>query len=191
MRSFAAEEPIQASRRGRWWAVLLVGSGFGLAGVWQEMRLTRHLLVDCYPFKMMSDPPADLYAALGRYGPWGILGLSLLLIPLLQLVPWVARRPALMPAILTAAAPAMFWVGVLVAPWVWPGVSTFGENFDGETGLSVAFEFGFWMLGLAVAFDGLGWICGLGLGLVYPGVRVVKGVDHGQARTTMDPHGQS
>jgi hypothetical protein len=174
MRSFAAAEPIRASRRGRWWAVLLVGSAFGLAGVWQGGLLTRHLLVDCYPFKMMSDPPGTLYAALGRYGPWIILGLSLLLIPVLQIVPRVRRRPALMPAILNVAAPAMFWLGVLVAPWVWPGVSTFGQNFDGETGLSVAFEFGFWMLALAAAFGGLGWVCGVGLGLVYPGVRVVE-----------------
>jgi hypothetical protein len=95
------------------------------------------------------------------------------LIPLLQLVPRVRRRPALMPAILNVAAPAMFWVAVLVAPWMWPGVSTFGQNFDGETGLSVAGEFGFWMLALAAAFGGLGGVCGVGLGMVYPGVRVV------------------
>jgi hypothetical protein len=179
------------SARWRRWAVLLVGSGFGLAGVWQGGLLTRHLLVDCYPFKMMSDPSADFYEALGRYGPFAIFGLSLLLIPLLQLVPRVRRRPALIPAILNVAAPAMFWLGVLVAPWVWPGVSTFGENFDGETGLSVAFEFGFWMLALAAAFGGLGLVCAVGLGLVYPGVRVVEeGVDHGRTGTNRDKHGQ-
>jgi hypothetical protein len=138
--------------------------------------LTRHLLVDCYPFKMMGDPPWTLYAALGRFGPFAIFGLSLALIPLLQLVPRVRRRPALIPAILNVAAPAMFGLLVLVAPWVWPGVSTFGDNFDGETGLSVAFELGFWMLALAVAFGGLGAVCGLALGLVYPGARVVKRV---------------
>jgi hypothetical protein len=181
VRSFAAEGPIWASARWRWWAVLFVGSGFGLAGVWQGGLLTRHLLVDCYPFKMMSDPSGDFYAALGRYGPFAIFGLSVLLIPLLQLVPWVRRRPALMPAILNVAAPAMFWLVVLVAPWVWPGVSTFGENFDGETGLSVAFEFGFWMLALAAAFGGLGWVCGVALGLVYPGVRVMR---EGEGLTT-------
>src|SRR3954452_3990550 len=154
MKSFAAEEPLQASRTWRRRAVLLVGSAFGLAGVWQGGLLTRHLLVDCYPFKMMDDPPWTLYAALGRYGPWGIFGLSLLLILGLQLVPRVRRRPALMPAILNVAAPAMFWLVVLVAPWGRAGVSTLGRNFDGETGLSVAFEFGVWRRALAAAFGG-------------------------------------
>ena len=99
----------------------------GLIGIAGEMFALRHLLVNCYPFKMFAYPPAQFYSRLGNWGSVAVLAASV------AAAVFLARKwPPLVPPLTTVLAPlGYFAVGVIATSvtygWSVPAGT---RNFD-------------------------------------------------------------
>lgn len=128
-------------------------AGIGVVG---ELVVLRHLLVDCYPFKMLTYPPWQFYAQLGNYGSVAVFGVMTLVAVV------IARRaPLLVPPVTTAVAPLLYLTVVAVATLVLYGwaVPAGTRNFDGYTIGKATAEFASIATELAAAGLILGGIC--------------------------------
>jgi hypothetical protein len=110
-------------------------ASIGVAG---EIIVLRHLLVDCYPYKMLTYPPSQFYWWLGNGGGVAILAVMLLFAELLS-----RRAPLLVPAAATALTPLVFLATLLIATHVGYGwtVPPGDRNFDGYTVTAATSEF--------------------------------------------------
>lgn len=97
-------------------------------GVVGETAVLRHQLVNCYPFKMFTYPPAHYYQQLGNLGAFGVGALAILIVIVLS-----RRAPLLAPPAATVLAPFLYVVLVAVITTVLYGwtVPAGTRNFDG------------------------------------------------------------
>jgi hypothetical protein len=127
-----------------------------LTGVAGELVLLRHRLVDSYPFKIFSYPPAEFYEAAGNYGSLGILAVTVALA-------WALRRrmPLLLPPLLTTLTPLLFLallLGLTSARYGWT-VPADARNFDGYAVGAATGEFAGTALPLAATGFVIGGLC--------------------------------
>jgi hypothetical protein len=125
-------------------------------GVVGELTLLRHLLVDSYPFKLFTYPPASFYEHLGNVGSFVVLGLMALLASV------VARKASWpVPLIVTAFAP-LTYLALLVATtsaiygWVVPPEM---RNYDDYQIAAATLEFARTAVGLATGGFVIGGTC--------------------------------
>ena len=132
--------------------VLLVIGGIGAVG---QALILVHDLVECYPYKVMSHPPADFYAGIARVG--------VVLAPAAAVAAaWVlpGRAQSWLAAVATVLSPVVF-VGVFVAAHVAAGVAMgTTANFDHTTPWAVLLDFAWRAAGLAVVGGAVGAVGG-------------------------------
>lgn len=141
-------------------AALVIGS----AGAFGQAALLWRMLVNSYPYKMMSFPPGDFYAGIGYAG--------LLIAPLLAVVVSNLLKPArlwLVPALPVVLCPVLFWCVYKAAFLLRElrGNVEVGRNFDDTTPAVVEQEFAYQALWLGVAGLCVGLVCGLVLWLSF------------------------
>lgn len=131
----------------------VVIAGIGVVG---ELVLLRHLLVNCYPFKMFTYPPSGFYAHLGNFGSLAILAAMALLTIVIA-----RKRAAFLPLIMTVLTPLLYFglvVAMTAALYGWtvpPNV----RNFDDYTIAYAISEFEWHARELAMGGAVVGGIC--------------------------------
>ena len=122
-------------------------------GVVGEVFLLRHELVDCYPFKIMSYPPAGFYEHVAIIG-----GVGVLLFAVGASIFSAARWPEITPAALTFLGPIVA-IGILaIATSIFYGwsVPALTHNFDETTIVGATWEFA----KVALAYSAAGLVGG-------------------------------
>ena len=112
----------------------------GLVGLFGQTSILHNSLVHSYPFKMMNIPPAEFYASVGAWGYYlsvaaGISGLAFSIRLKKYLI-------AVVPVIL---GPLCYWLTFETAHLVrgFSHEDMTGRNFDGYTGYTARYEFGY------------------------------------------------
>jgi len=132
--------------------LLAIVGGIGAMG---QAAILSHDLADCYPYKIMSQPPAEFYTLIAR------VGVVIAPVAAMAVAWWLCRRATLaLPAVATLLCPAgylLVFVGAHIVVGVEMGTTA---NFDQTTPMEVAYDFAGVAGGLAAAGVGVGAICG-------------------------------
>ena len=134
--------------------------GLTVTGVTGEVFILRHELIECYPFKMMTYPPAAFYEHLGNAGAFVIAAI------LVTVGVWWARTwPMTAPPGLALLGPLLYLAAVAALTVVCFGASVPSgmRNLDGYTIRQATADFGRVAAGLSIAGIMIG---GVGSGLV-------------------------
>jgi hypothetical protein len=130
----------------------------GGIGAMGQAAILSHYLADCYPYKAMSQPPAEFYTLIACVGA--------VIAPVAAMaVAWrlCARATSALPVIATLLCPAGYLL-VFVGAHVVVGVEMSATaNFDHTTPMEVVYDFAGRVGGLAAAGVGVGAVCGLAL----------------------------
>lgn len=112
----------------------------GLIGLFGQAAILHNFLVDSYPFKIMSSPPAEFYATVGAWGYYvsvvgGAAGLALSR----------SLKPHLTAVVPVILGPLCYWLEFeaahLVSSFSYEEMAS--SNFDGHTGYTARYEFGY------------------------------------------------
>jgi hypothetical protein len=139
-------------------AGVLVG---GIGAIGQSMLL-HNTLVWSYPFKMMSMPPAAFYASIGQLGAY-ISPLVAIAIALY----FKSAKKYLVPAIPVVLCPLTYWLIFEISFFTssYKGVQMLERNFEGYTGETARYNFGFEILSLIFWGALIGLVAGMLIGL--------------------------
>jgi hypothetical protein len=130
----------------------------GGIGAMGQAAILFHDLADCYPYKIMSQPPAEFYALIARFGA--------VIAPVVAMaVAWrlCARATSALPAVATLLCPAGYLLVFVVAHIVAGVEMGATTNFDHTTPMNVAYDFAGRAGELAAVGVGIGAACGLAL----------------------------
>jgi hypothetical protein len=134
-------------------------ASIGLVGFLGQAAKLHNSLVHSYPFKMMDTPPADFYSSIGQTGYYFAVFAGILAIIV------SIRLPRLLTSALPViVCPLVYWL-VVDAAHLMRGFTRdqmLERNFDGYTGDTARYEFGYEVLVLLV----VGAIIGVAVGLV-------------------------
>ncbi len=128
------------------WITFVVCSVIGVGGAIGQSKFMYNSLVHSYPFKMMDMPPASLYAWIGEYGFY----ISLALAVIATLISKVLR-PRFVVLIPVVVCPLVYWLFFEITFLFssFPNEMMRATNFEGYTGLTARYEFGFEVLALS------------------------------------------
>jgi hypothetical protein len=128
----------------------------GGIGAMGQAAILSHDLADCYPYKVMSQPPAEFYTLIAR------VGVVIAPVAAMAVALWLCTRATLaLPAVATLLCPVgylLVFVGAHIAVGVEMGTTA---NFDHTTPMEVAYDFAGLAGGLTAAGVGAGAVCGL------------------------------
>lgn len=122
------------------WSTFVVCFAIGVGGAIGQAKLLHNSLVHSYPFKMMEMPPASFYAWIGEYGFYLSFALAVVSTLLSKML-----RPRFIVLIPVVVCPLAYWL-FFETSFLF---SSFTDemmrerNFDGYTGLTARYEFGF------------------------------------------------
>ena len=135
--------------------LLVIIGGVGALG---QAAILFHELMDSYPYKIMSQPPADFYARIARIGI--VIGPVVAILVAL----WLCRKAALaLPSVATLLCPGVYLLVFIVTHIIASVDMDSTSNFDQTTPMSVMYGFAGQAGGLAAAGVVCGAICGLGI----------------------------
>lgn len=133
--------------------LLTIIGGIGAMG---QAAILSQDLMDCYPYKVMSQPPAEFYTLIAR------VGVVIAPVAAMAVAWWLCTRATLaLPAVATLLCPVgylLVFVGAHIVIGVEMGTTA---NFDRTTPIGVAYDFAGLAGGLAAAGVGVGAVCGL------------------------------
>jgi hypothetical protein len=127
----------------------------GIAAMGQAAILF-HALADCYPYKVMSEPPAEFYGLIARVG--------VVIAPVASTLAawWLCKKAtSALPSVATLLCPGAYllvFVGAHIVVSADMGSTT---NFDQTTPMSVVYDFAERAGWLSAAGVGGGGLCGL------------------------------
>lgn len=141
---YSAGKNLMSSSRSQFFSILACGV-IGLIGAYGEAYALHNSLVHSDPYKMMGMPPWQLYSWIGSIGYY--VSLAAAIVSLVS-IRWIKRY--LVPAVPVIVCPLAYWLVFEIA-FIFGGFSDDEmrqRNFDGYTGLTARYEFGFEVLGL-------------------------------------------
>ena len=130
----------------------------GSIGATGQAGILFHLLADCYPYKMMSQPPSEFYLVIAYVG-----GLAS---PIAAVTAawWLSAKVKVisaLPAVAALLSPLLFLLVFAVAHLVAGVEMRASGNFDHTTPLDAAYGFARSGLQLIAAGVGIGALCGI------------------------------
>ena len=130
----------------------------GSIGATGQAGILFHLLADCYPYKMMSQPPPEFYLVIACVG-----GLAS---PIAAVTAawWLCTKVKVisaLPAVAALLSPLLFLFVFVVAHLVTGVEMGASGNFEHTTPLDAAYEFARSGLQLIAAGVGIGALCGI------------------------------
>jgi hypothetical protein len=133
---------------------IIIG-GIGATG---QALILFHLLADCYPYKMMSQPPSEFYLVIACVG-----GLASPIAAITAARSLCAKFKVIsaLPAVAALLSPLLFLFIFVVAHLVAGVEMGASGNFDRTTPLDAAYEFVRSGLQLIAAGVGIGALCGI------------------------------
>ncbi len=142
------------------WITFIICAAVGIGGAIGQSMILHNTLVHSYPFKMMNMPPASFYEWIGKLGIYTALPLAIVA----TLISKGLRRRfiVLIPVVL---CPLVYWLFFEIAFLFssYSGENMRGRNFDGYTGLTARYKFGFEVLGLIF----WGAVVGFAIGYIF------------------------
>src|SRR5215510_8721640 len=130
----------------------------GSIGATSQALILFHLLADCYPYKMMSQPPSKFYLVIACVGglasPIAAVTAAWLLCTKFKVI-------SALPAVAALMSPLLFLLVFVVAHLVAGVEMRASENFDQTTPLDAAYGFARSGLQLIAAGVGIGALCGI------------------------------
>lgn len=142
------------------WISFIVCAATGIGGAIGQSKFLHNSLVHSYPFKMMDMPPWNFYAWIGEFGFYVSLASAIVA----TLISKVLRRRfvVLLPVVV---CPLVYWLffEIIFLFSSYSDEMMRERNFDGYTGLTARYEFGFEVLGLIF----WGTVIGLTIGYIF------------------------
>jgi len=139
------------------------GVAIGGIGAVGQAVILHNYLVHSYPFKMMNVPPWDFYERIGQVGIYMAPVVAIAFTLLLGL-----KKKFLSPMIPVIVCPLVFWflfeIAFLASPY--RGELMREVNFEGYTGETARYLFGFTVLSLLVWGAAIGFIASLLISIV-------------------------
>ncbi len=125
--------------------IFVVCGAIGIAGAFGQSSILHNTLVHSYPFKMMGMPPAEFYRWIGNMGFYVSIVAAFIATMFSR-----KSRKLFVTVVPVIVCPFVYWVFFEIAFMTSPyeGQMMREPNFEGYTGLTARYEFGFNVLAL-------------------------------------------